>query len=520
MVEPMMKDKRHIIQRKAYGRVLSVLLLLGIMFGLTQYSHLRSDWTKDQVYSLSESTRHVLQGLDEPVMIRAYMTSDMPQPYGRLQQFVEDMLMAYQEAGNGRLSYALVDPASDDNVAAALTALKVPKVQVQVVEDDRAQVKQGYLAVVVEYLDRKETIPVVQSVDAFEYLLTRKIKKVTGKGRGKLGIVTDFGAHGLSALQQFASLVQDDYELVDVSLREQPVDDDIQGLIVAGMMQAPSEAWRFHLDQFRMRGGGVWVLAGNARPELRQGFNVLPVESDANDWLRSDLKVAIEPGLVMDQRAQRVSVQNGMFRSQVDYPFVPNILDLNEHHTITKALEAVSVPFPSPLAVMNDDAQILMQSSISSAVQNGPPFDVYPLMSVEQRFAGLQMRSEVLGALQEGAMDSAFVEIPQDIHVDALQSHTDAGRWMVVASPAMLDNEFMSGSSLVLALNAVDWLVKDEALIALRSRGVTERPLAELSYEGRMFFKALWLFGLPFLILSLGLWRWWRIKHQAVQSHE
>jgi len=517
MLEPIMKDKRHIIRRKAYGRVVSVLVLLGIIFGLTQYSHLRSDWTEDQVYSLSESTRHVLQGLDEPVTIRAYMTSDMPQPYGRLQQFVEDMLMAYQEAGDGHISYALVDPASDANVSAALTALNVPKVQVQVVEDDRAQVKQGYLAVVVEYLDRKETIPVVQSVDAFEYLLTRKIKKVTGKGRNKLGIVGDFGAHGLNALRQFANLVKDDYELVDVSLLEQPVADDIQGLIVAGMMQAPSEAWRFNLDQFRMRGGGVWVLAGNARPELSQGFNVLPVDPYANDWLRSDLKVSVEPGLVMDQRAQRVMVQNGMFRSQVDYPFVPNVLDLDKHHSITKALEAVSVPFPSPLAVMDEQGDVLMRSSVSSAVQNGPPFDVYPLMSVEQRFAGLQMRSENLAVLQDGGMDSAFVETPKGIHVDHLQSHTDAGRWMVVGSPALLDDEFMSGSSLVLALNAVDWLVKDEALIALRSRGVSERPLAELSYEGRMFFKGLWLFGLPFLMLSLGLWRWWRMKHRALQ---
>jgi len=42
-------------------------------------------------------------------------------------------------------------------------------------------VKQGYLAVVIEFLDKKEIIPVVQSEEGFEYMLTRKIKKLTGK---------------------------------------------------------------------------------------------------------------------------------------------------------------------------------------------------------------------------------------------------------------------------------------------------------------------------------------------------
>ena len=508
-----MPDQRNIIRRSARLRVLAVCMLGILFFALANMSHMRSDWTQDGVYSLSDSTKQVLAALDEPLMIRAYITSGLPQPYGRLQQFIEDMLQSYREAGQGKVSFEVLDPGADANVMNSLKALNIPKVQVQVVEDDQAQVKQGYLAIVLQYLDKKEVISVVQSEEGFEYLLTKKIKKLTGKGRVKVAVTSSFGAHQLHELKRFSAWVGEDYDLVSVDLNAEPVPDDMQALIVDGMTSPPSKLWRFHLDQFRMRGGGVWVLAGNARPALARGFQVQPVDPYSNDWIREDLGVAIEPGLVMDKRAQRVVVRNGMFQSQVAYPFVAKVLDLNEKHVITKDLETVSVPFASPLQPVQGKLEVLLQSSPWSAVQGGPPFDVYPLMSIEQRFAGLQMAAQTLAVLREGAMDSAFEHVPQGVQ-ETLLTHTDAGRLLVMGAPGMLDDEFMDGSALLLALNTVDWLTHDEALIALRSRGVTDRPLAVLSSEGKLLFKLLWLFFLPLLVLLFGLWRWWQLRHK------
>jgi len=507
-------DRRKIMRRSAWVRMLAVLSFGVLLFSLANLSHMRSDWTEDQIYSLSDSTKQVLDVLDEPLMIRAYITSDMPQPYGRLQRFIEDILQSYYEAGHGKVGFDIIDPASDANVLASLKALNIPKVQVQVVEHDQAQVKQGYLAIVLEYLDRKEVISVLQSEEGFEYLLTKKIKKLTGKGRVKIGVTSSFGAHKLHELQRFSTWMKDDYELVALDLTKQVVPDDVQAIMVVGMLTPPSNLWRFRLDQFRMRGHGVWVLAGNARPALSNGFDVQAVAGHANDWIHDDLGVSVEPGLIMDKRAQRVVVRNGMFQSQVDYPFVPNVLDLNEMHIITRDLESVSVPFASPLLVVNGTAQVLMQSSPWTAVQDGPPFDVYPLMEIDKRFEGLQVTSELLALVFDGKMTSAFKQPPQVIKAPLLR-HVDTGRLLVLGSPGFLDDEFMDGSALILALNSLDWLSHDESLIALRSRGVTERPLAALSHDGKVVFKILWLFALPLLLLLFGLWRWWCLKHQV-----
>ena len=510
-------DQRKVMRRSAWMRVVLVLLLGGLLFTLANLSHIRSDWTEDQIYSLSDSTKQVLDALDEPLMIRAYITSDMPQPYGRLQRFIEDMLQSYDEAGHGKVGFDVMDPASDANVLASLKALNIPKVQVQLVENDRAQVKQGYLAIVLEYLDRKEVISVLQSEEGFEYLLTKKIKKLTGKGRVKIGLTSSFGAHRLDELRRFSAWMKDDYEFVSLDLTKAAISDDVRAVIVDGMTSSPSELWRFHLDQFRMHGGGVWVLAGNARPALSKGFDVQAVEPSSNDWVREDLKVSVEPGLVMDKRAQRVVVRNGVFQSQVDYPFVPNVLDLNKSHVISRGLESVSIPFVSPLLAVNDKAQVLLQSSSSAAVQDGPPFDVYPLMALDKRFKGLQLKSQVLVLAFEGDMTSAFKKIPQGEKGDLL-THVKDGRLLVFGSPGLLDDEFMDGSALILTLNSLDWLSHDEALIGLRSRGVTERPLAALSQSGKLVFKTLWLFGLPLFMLLFGLWRWWRLNHPLERS--
>ncbi len=510
-------DRRAIIRRRAWLTLSASLVSAVVLVAAAAVSHLRWDLTEDQIYTLSDSTRQILQGLDEPVMVHAYITADLPQPYGRLRRFIEDMLIAYHDAGGGRFGYDITDPATDANIAASLNAMQIPKVRVQVVENDQAQVKQGYLALVIEYLDRKETIPVVQGEEGFEYLLTRKIKKLTGMGRAKIGLVSGFGAQGLGQFGRLAQIAGDDYEFVDVRPESSAIPEDVQALIIAGVNRRPSEAFRYRIDQFRMRGKGVFVLAANVTPQLQRGFAVQPVDAYANDWLKSDLGIVVEPGLVFDRQATRVLVnqQQGIFmmRSAVDYPFVIHATDLAPGHVITQALESVTLPFASPLSSVDEKALVLARSSAYSAVQSGPPFDVDPLQSMDSRFAGMQLRPSNLVLLREGPADSAFKAAPEGIQGEH-RAHAQLTRLLVAGSTAMLDDEFLDGANIVFALNALDWLAGDEALIALRSRGATDRPLMNLDASARSAWKALWMFGLPALVVLAGLGRWWMLRRR------
>ncbi|MCF7822170.1 MAG: GldG family protein [Mariprofundaceae bacterium] len=521
------QDYRKAVRRASWLTLVVMVVVSLFLFLVTALSHLRTDWTEGQVYTLSPSTVSVLDQLEEPLLVRAYITSGLPQPYGRLKGFIEDMLHAYHQAGAGNVGFEVVDPSDDPNLSASLAVMKIPKVQVQVVEDDQAQVKQGYLAVVIEYLDRKEIIPVVQSEAGFEYLLTRKIKKLSGKGRSKIGVLSGFGASTLYGLRKLQEFVSDDYELVEVDAENIPL--DIRALVVAGMERAPTEAFRYRLDQFRMRGGGLLLLAGNAKAMLSAGFEVQPIDAGAHGWMKHDLGVAVDAGMVIDQRATRVTVnqqQGGFtFSSLVDYPFLPNVTAVDPEHVVTAGLESVAVPFASPLLWVESEGssegggqRVLMRSSPLSAVQSGPPFDVNPLLPSQERFSGMTLHPSALALAREGALQSSFDGTPTGIDATRHVGKTDSSRMIVVGSPSLLDDEFMDGGNLVAVLNILDWISGDEALINLRSRGVTQRPLEELSSAGRSFFKGMWMFGLPILIALTGVLRWWVLRRRRTVS--
>ncbi|MCF6208464.1 MAG: GldG family protein, partial [Ghiorsea sp.] len=318
-------------------------------------------------------------------------------------------------------------------------------------------------------------------------------------------------------------LLQDDYDFIDVDLAVASVPDESKALIVAGVDKKPSQRFRYHLDQFRMTGNGVLVLASNVEPNLQAGFQVLPVDNYANDWLLSDLGVSVEPGLIMDQQASRITVnqqQAGFaFRSVVDFPFIPNVVNINTTSVMTQGLESVSMPFAAPLLWAEHGAgkQTLLKSSEWTAVQSGPPFDVNPLINMGERFQGLQQSPQALMLVQEGAMTSAFKKALADgEHVASVAE----GRLLVAGSSALLDNEFIDGQNTVLILNMLDWLSHDEALIELRSKGVTQRPLERLEKQGRTFFKVVWMFALPALLLMLAGWRWLYLRKRRNRTWE
>ncbi len=516
-------DQRIRIRMKAMGRLLLSMIVLILLYVMANASHWRSDWTEDETATLSPSSIALLSMLDEPLMIHAYITSGMPQPYAQLEQSIEDLLQSMHEVGDGNIGYDMTDPSDNPNTAASLAALQIPKVQVQVIEDDQAQVKQGYLAIVIEFLDQKEIIPVVQSEQGLEYALMRKIKKLTGKGRIKLAVATGFGANDLNKMQQFAAAIHEDYEVSSFNPATESVPDGTQVVIVAGLREKVSAIWRYHLDQFRMQGGGLLVLAGNVYPDMRYGFEVVSVDPYANDWLLDDLGVLVESGLVMDQQASRITVnqqQGGFsFRSAVDYPFIPDVTGMNDHHIITEHIEGISIPFASPLATRDAQAEVLMRSSAYTAIQEGPPFDVNPMVSIQDRFSGLLLNPAVLALVDEGVQHSAFTAPPEGISDDEpVITETPHGRWLVLGSLALLDDQFMQGSNITPVLNMLDWLAGDEALINLRSRGVTHRPLVKLDSSERLFLKLFWMIGLPLLLLCLGVTRWWWLHRRKIKN--
>ncbi len=79
----------------------------------------RVDLTEDKLYTLSDGTRNILGRLnpDEPVTIRFYVTTDdrvmPPDPQGTYSRTIEDLLLEFEKAGNGKVILEKLAPESE-----------------------------------------------------------------------------------------------------------------------------------------------------------------------------------------------------------------------------------------------------------------------------------------------------------------------------------------------------------------------------------------------------------------------
>ncbi|MDX1429755.1 MAG: Gldg family protein, partial [Rhodothermales bacterium] len=70
--------------------VIGLILVVINIIGVSLFA--RVDLTDDDVYSLSDASVRLVEGLEDPVTIKAYFTADLPAPYGTNRRFLKDKL--------------------------------------------------------------------------------------------------------------------------------------------------------------------------------------------------------------------------------------------------------------------------------------------------------------------------------------------------------------------------------------------------------------------------------------------
>ncbi|MCA9838003.1 MAG: Gldg family protein [Trueperaceae bacterium] len=154
---------------------------------------LRADITQDQRYSLSSSTKDLLDTLSEPLLIRAYVSEQTHPLLAPLIPQVADMLREYEIAGKGKITANVVDPQKDPELEAeANQTYGIQPRPFQVADRYQSSVVNAYFDILLRYGDQAEVIPFGDLIEVLpsqsgspdvqlrnlEYDLTRTIKKV------------------------------------------------------------------------------------------------------------------------------------------------------------------------------------------------------------------------------------------------------------------------------------------------------------------------------------------------------
>jgi ABC-2 type transport system permease protein len=184
-------SSRHRLFQLACGLI--VANFLAANFWLAPIPVLRTDMTKGNIYSISESTRNYLGQLKEPLLIRGYFSAQTHPLLAPLVPRIRDLVQEYAVAGGGKVHVEFVDPLEHPELEQeAGQKYGIRPVPLETASKYQASVTNSYFDLLIQYGDQFETLGFRDLIEVKveserdlevelrnpEYDITRAIKKV------------------------------------------------------------------------------------------------------------------------------------------------------------------------------------------------------------------------------------------------------------------------------------------------------------------------------------------------------
>ncbi|MEC9437185.1 MAG: GldG family protein, partial [Candidatus Neomarinimicrobiota bacterium] len=172
--------KRSVI---APGLVLFTTLFLLNTISTSRF--FRIDLTDNNIFSLSTSSKSVIKDVDDLLTMKVYFSDDLPGEYANNRRYLQDILEEYAAISKGKIKFEF---ASQEKLEEEAQKSGIAPLQLQVIENDKVEVKRVLMGMVILFEDKKEVLPVIQTTTGLEYEITTKIKKLVEINKPTVGI--------------------------------------------------------------------------------------------------------------------------------------------------------------------------------------------------------------------------------------------------------------------------------------------------------------------------------------------
>jgi gliding-associated putative ABC transporter substrate-binding component GldG len=494
----------------------------------------RIDLTKNKSYTLSAISKDMVGGLKDKIVIKAFFSDNLPAPYNTLRRSVQDILNDYRSYSGGNMSYEILNPTGEDqNDEMQKEARKygIEPVQIQVIDNDKMEVKKTYVGMVILYQGKQEVIPVIQSVSNLEYDLTSAIKKLTTDKKKKVGFLQGHGEYDYTKFNNINKILSEQYEIVKVDLNRMK-SLDLDALIVLGSKSDVPEYQKLVIDQYIMKGGNVAFLMNKVVPNFQQQMVIGDVVKNNLDDMLSSYGIFIENNLIRDAQCAQVQVQSAIgFPVSINYPYFTNITNINKDISAFKNIQSIVLSFVSSLDLNAANGKGLKITPLLTTSDKSGKAEGFFILNVEQ-FQNLKKstfdslfssKGFVVGALFEGNFNSFYAgkPMPIDTTKDAIPyteklvpSSVKPAKIIAIGDADFVNEEQqrLQKDNILFFVNMVDYLVDDVGLAQIRSKDTSEAPIEEVSDSTKKIIKYTNLILPPVLVLLIGLFIWNRRK--------
>ncbi|MDQ8179890.1 GldG family protein [Pelagicoccus sp. SDUM812005] len=308
------------LSKKITAAVLIVLNFLLLHYVVSSLP-IRFDFTEEGIYTLSDSTKNMLEKLEEPVSIDFYSSksiADLPAWFKNFSDRVEQMLEQYEKASGGLIKLKVIDPKPDSPeeeraIAAGLNGTEIPN-------GDRVflgmAVAQGETETIQPFFNwNRETF--------LEYDISKTIYETQLITKPRLGLITSLPLKAPPAMpmpgqqpqtdQIILTQLETQFEIVeiDASESELPTDLDLLALIHPKNL---GEDLQYSIDQYALSGKPIFLALDpssvtereQGRQQMMMGQMSQPTPSDLPELLAA-WGIEYDPSQVLTDQSNSLS---------------------------------------------------------------------------------------------------------------------------------------------------------------------------------------------------------------------
>jgi len=532
--------------------------------------------------------------LREKIQVKLYLSSSLKivAPYMRLNQLpefpkkLEDIVEKLNDKTYGKLEFQHLDPTQDEELESVLGKYNIMKIKWPALSNGKIQPGEGAIGLVMEYGEKAVEIPLIHVISIpllgkhYELVDMNSMEEIVNESvESLIDINEDLGylaSHDTlkrfdaspanpmaqqDALSNFQALASQGYTMKDVDLKEGPIPESVNCLVVPRPTETFSDYELFQLDQFLMRGKNLALFLDTFKEVMppmdrgmsfRQGPTYQPLDTGLEKLLEH-YGIRIKKSYVLDESCYKQRMPERFGGGEQAIYFAPIIKNQAINHELgfvsnIKGLIAMKI---SPLELNTErikenglTARRVFSSSDQAWEMKGRinlnPMFIRPPQSEDEK------KSLPLAYVLEGEFPSYFAgkpipeketkkedsekgekeeeEKPADKKPDvdlseiedegAFLSKGKQGRVFLIATSEILKNNILDETgrspNAMFVMNVLDFLNNREEIADMRSKEQLFNPLDDTAPGTKTFVKSFNIVGLPVLVVLFGLMVWFR----------
>ena len=413
-----MENKRKNIKRNEITSLIITLIIIVLINIIGSFVYTRFDLTSEKRYTISDTSKEILKGLDDYVYFRVYLEGDFPAGFKKLRKETKEMLDEFR-AYSKFIDYEFINPSESSDPNERQETYKILWQNGLNYYTETVQTNNGmqqimiWPGIIMSYREKELAIDLLSgqsgqsqetvlnnSAQDLEYKLISAIKDISTVMRPTIAFSDGHGELADLEVYDIADALSKKYSIKRTTLNGQlnalikrDFDQDssivirpaYKALIIAKPTMPFSEKDKFIIDQYIMYGGKVmWLLdpVSASMDSLQNAESTMGLAQNLNlDDMLFNYGLRLNKNLLLAYPCAQIGLVTGQGNNLqsvlLPWYYFPLLSPASEH-PIVRNLEAVKADFVSSLEPTTSAPDIqkipLLKTSDYTKVASAPVF--------------------------------------------------------------------------------------------------------------------------------------------------